>query len=119
MLNKIKKWSQIDNSGLSMAFWNREKFLFKNKKIKQMVNFSKSNGQNSRICFHKNKNSKAQVMINLLLKKNNTKHFTSHLQTTEYYLNIYGKLKIEYYLNKKRKKIILKKNGIFVMPKKI
>lgn len=119
MLNKIKKWSRVDNSGLSMAFWNKEKFLLNNKKIKQMIKYSKSKGQNSRICLHENKNSKTQVMVNLLLKKNNTNDFTSHFQTTEYYLNIYGQLKIEHYLNKKIKKIILKKNGIFVMPKKM
>jgi mannose-6-phosphate isomerase-like protein (cupin superfamily) len=58
-------------------------------------------------------------MINLLLKKNNTNNFTSHSQTSEYYLNVYGQLKIEYYLNKTKKNIILKKNDIFIMPNKV
>lgn len=119
MLNKIKKWSQIDNSGLSIAFWNQGKFSLKKKKIQQIANYSKSTGKNSRICLHKNKNSKAQVMINLLLKKNNIADFTSHSQTSEYYLNIHGQLKIEYYVNKLKKTIILKKNDIFIMPNKV
>ena len=115
--NKIFK---LDKNGLSLAFFVKKKnFLITKKIIRDLEKFSKKNNNTDvRICMHLSKRSKMQNMINLIHKKNFTTEPHKHLHKEEIYHLIKGKMKIEYFIKKKKFTAILEKNfNIFRMSK--
>ncbi len=115
--NKIFK---LDKNGLSLAFFIKKKnFLITKKIISDLEKFSKKNNNaDVRICMHLSKRSKMQNMINIIHKKNFTTRPHKHLRKEEIYHLIKGKMKIEYFIKKKKFTAILEKNfNIFRMSK--
>ena len=113
--NKIFK---LDKNGLSLAFYKKEKLPYYKKIISDLEKFSKKNNTDVRICMHLSKRSKMQNMINIIHKKNFTTRPHKHLRKEEIYHLIKGKMKIEYFIKKKKFTAILEKNfNIFRMSK--
>lgn len=108
--NKLFK---LDKTGLSLAvFVKKKNFLITNKIILDLENFSKQNNNiDVRICMHISKKSKIQNMINLIHKKHLQTKPHKHLYKDEIYHLIKGKMKIEYFLKKKKFTIVLGKNS--------
>lgn len=108
-----------DNSGRSVAFFLRKNCIIKKKHTNDLIKLSKKTKKDSRICFHKNKNSKLHVMLNCIVKKN--QYFPEiHKNVDEFYNILEGRLKllIVNRSNKILKKIILTKNNYFFLNKK-
>jgi len=117
---KENKLFKLDKNGLSLAFFIKKKnFLITKKIISDLEKFSKKNNNaDVRICMHLSKRSKMQNMINIIHKKNFITRPHKHLQKEEIYHLIKGKMKIEYFIKKKKFTAILEKNfNIFRMSK--
>ena len=85
-----------DQSGKSLAFFSKKKFTFSNELLLELKGFYKKNKKEVRICMHKSKSSNLQVMINLIILKDNYQvHY--HKFSDEYYLPLCGKLRLVTY----------------------
>lgn len=107
---------KIDKSGKSLAFFFKKPFpQFNNQLIKKIIKIYKKDKKDVRICLHKNKHSKLQCMVNLIVKKIKYKpHF--HKNSEEYYFFIKKNLKVLTF-NKKldfKKNYILNKNNFLI-----
>jgi len=90
-----------DNSGKSLALFSNKRFVFSNNYIKELRNYYKKNKKEIRICMHKSKNSNLQVMVNLIILREEYEiHY--HQYSGEYYLPLYGKLRLVSYSSKNR-----------------
>ena len=103
-MRNLKKYLNINKKGKSPAF-----FLKKNinslhvKTITSLLDYSKKEKTDSRICLHNNSKDKLQIMLNSLIRKKRYL-YNYHPNTDEYYYIIYGKLLVLYFDKKIKKK---------------
>ena len=106
---------KLDKSGKSDAFFFKKpgQLIFKKKYLTFLIERFKKEKKDIRICVHKNKSDKLQVMVNLIVKKKQYEiHY--HKYSDEYYFPIKGSLKLLKF-NQKGKlqsKIVIGKDNI-------
>lgn len=91
----------LDNTGKSLALFSKKKFDFSKDHIKGLKNFYKKNKKEIRICLHQSKKSNLQVMVNLIILKEEYE-IHHHQYSSEYYLPLYGKLRLVTFSPKNR-----------------
>ena len=90
-----------DDTGKSLALFSKKKFIFSNNYINELKNYYKKNKKEIRICMHQSKKSNLQVMVNLIiLREEYEVHY--HKYSSEYYLPLYGKLRLVSYNSKNK-----------------
>ena len=106
-----KKLYFIDKSGKSDAIFLRNKCSFIDiNNLQHLIKYSRQNNyKDVRVCMHNNKKSIIQNMINLTFKSKKKINFHKHLKKDEAYHLIKGKMMIEYFCEKKIKKVMLGK----------
>lgn len=116
----IKKNFNIDNSGKTTAlFFKKRFFKIDNKLVNRLLEYSKIETNNFRLCLHKKKTDKIHNMIIFLHKKNNVTKPHKHLEREEIYQIVKGKIKITFFLKKKIYFILNKKTPIIRVPKNV
>lgn len=93
----------IDDTGKSLALFSNKKFIFNNDYIKELKNYYKKNKKEIRVCMHHSKKSNLQVMVNLIILREEYEiHY--HQYSSEYYMPLYGKLRLVSFSPKNRLK---------------